>query len=153
MSRPAEAGWRRKPDVRAEGYETNGAGFANRPTPRWVLEGPHAEEDLRRVMQGLVCLCCWQPFPERLSSTSCARIMAEMSPFGRPDHDARRLICASHCPICGTEVSPEMAQAFFRGVKEDAGPATLGRGEHGAYESLIDDAPPLYLPPGWDRKR
>lgn len=147
---PPEKGWRRKPQARADGYEMDGAGFQDRPTPRWVLEGPHAEEDLQRVMRGEICLCCWQPFPEPLNSASCARIMAEMAPFGRPDHDARRLICASHCPMCGTEVSPEMAQAFFRGVQEST-PGTRNRGEHGDYEGLISNEQPLYLPPGWDR--
>lgn len=147
----SDQSWRRPLEMHAAGYETSGIGFADMPTPRWEMYGEHAEEDFLRVMQGLVCVRCWTPYPERLDKHSVARIMAECAPFGRPDDKARLLIAAGHCPVCATEVSPEMAQVFFQGVNDRPEAATLRQGEHGEYEHLIDDTPPLYLPPGWDR--
>lgn len=148
---PPEAGWRRKPNVRADGYEHSGAGYADTPTPRWVFEGPYAEEDIRRVMAGLLCPRCLQPFPCRLGSDTAAQIMSEMAPFGRPDKEARRLICASRCPMCAAEVSPEAALIHYGGVQESRIAATINRGEHGEYEDYIDQESPIYIPPGWSR--
>lgn len=161
MSRAPAAplpGWRRRPMVRFEGIETSGAAFAGQPTPRWHLTGPYAQEDLRRIRQGEICINCWQPFPCRLNIGSRRRIMDECKPFGRPDWQVARLVDASHCPFCGAEVSPEMAEIFFEGyVKRIAEP--LGRApdpDHGDLERLIGpkrraSQEPLYLPPGWDR--
>jgi hypothetical protein len=79
--------------------------------------------------------------------------MAECHPFGRSDDQARRLIAAGHCPMCATEVSPEMAQAFFKGIDDSPRSATIEPGEHGEYEDLIDRSPSLFVPAGWDRKK
>lgn len=161
MSRRAPAaplqGWRRRPDVRFEGTETAGAAFnGERATPRWHLWGPHAQDDLVRIMQGLICVRCFQPFPCRLNLGSRRRIMEDCKPFMRPDHQVARLIDASHCPFCAAEVSPEMADAFFEGYMERLErPAELEPGQHGSFERLIergqDEPGEMYLPPGWDR--
>lgn len=151
-------GWRRRPDVRYEGTETHGAAFGDEPTPRWHLWGPHAAEDLRRVMKGLICIRCFQPFPDRLHIGTRRMIMRDCGPFvGRSDHQVALLIDAGRCPYCTAEVSPEMATAFFEGyVTRTSDPAELRPGEHGRFEGLIErgnlDGPgELYLPPGWDR--
>lgn len=145
-------GWRRRPLVRAEGMETSGVAFVD-ATPRWHLSGPHVKEDLERIMQGLICIKCWQPFPCRLGLGSRRRIMQDCAPFGRPDWEVARLLDASHCPFCGAEVSPEMAAVFFHGyVKRVNDAAIVEPGGHGDYENLIggpSKEQQLYLPPGW----
>jgi hypothetical protein len=140
----SQEAWKRRPKVRAEGYETSGAGFADQPTPRWHMWGEHVEEDKARMLQGLICIRCWQPFPVRLGPASANRIVRECGPFGRADHDAKALVRAGHCPYCAAEVSPEMAAVFFAGVKvrattrEEDEERTLLPGEHGEFERYID---------------
>lgn len=154
-AKPLE-GWRRRPNVRYEGVETSGAGFVDEPTPRWHLWGPHVEDDLERIRQGLICIRCYQPFPERLSPATCGLILRECGPFMRPDHEVVRLVNASHCPYCTAEVSPEIAALFIKGymTRSVEAPAELQPGDHEGYEDLLalDAKSKLYLPPGWGRQ-
>lgn len=157
-AKPLE-GWRRRPDVRFEGYETSGAVFADAgtPTPRWHMWGPHAQDDLRRIMKGEICIRCFQPFPAPLSIGTRRMIMRDCGPFMRPDYEVALLIDASRCPYCTAEVSPEMARTFFEGyITRTAEPLGLADDpDHGDLERLIGKAPDepgdMYLPPGWDR--
>lgn len=150
-------GWKRRPDVRYEGVETSGAGFVDEPTPRWHLWGEHVEHDLWRIRAGLICIRCYQPFPERPSPGYRRLIMRECGPFMRPDHQVALMIDAGRCPYCSAEVSPEMANVFFEGyVKRVAEPlGTADTPDHGELEPLIgraaDGPGDMYLPPGWDR--
>lgn len=107
--------WRRKPQVKYMGIETSGSVFVDTPTPRWSLEGEHAEEDLARILMGTVCIRCWTPYPEPLSLASTRRICDAIQNFGRGRAEAKRFIAKGMCGVCGTEVSAEMAAQFFEG--------------------------------------
>lgn len=109
--------WRRKPTVEYGGVETGGSVFVDTPTPRWILTGPHAEEDLARVLLGTICIRCWTPFPESLSLASARRIVDQVPNMGRGRREAKALIAQQRCPICTAEVSPEMAAQFFEGER------------------------------------
>jgi hypothetical protein len=117
MPRRRVSDWRRKPVVEFGGIETSGSVFADTPTPRWVLSGPHAEEDLARVMLGLICVRCWTPFPEPLSIASARRVVDQLQNIGRGRREAKSLVAQQRCPICTAEVSPEMAAQFFQGER------------------------------------
>lgn len=107
--------WRRKPVVKFMGIETSGAVFVDTPTPRWSLEGEHAEEDMARVMRGEVCVRCWTPYPEAPTLASARRICDQVQNFGRGRAEAKRLLSQGRCGVCGAECSAQMAETFFEG--------------------------------------
>jgi hypothetical protein len=130
-------GWRRKVGVVRTGegrHEARGRSLGD-----YRIEGPHAEEDMARVMDARVCCGCWMPYPDRIGPSTATAIYSAMQPWPRPKHEVLELLTAGRCGFCGTEVSVEMAAFLFAGIEHsrEVAPGVIASGEAGG--ELVTD--------------
>jgi hypothetical protein len=138
--------WRRPVKVRRAGdgrYAGRGEVLDD-----FILEGEHAKEDLARILHGKVCIKCWQPYPDRLDSSSARAILNELRPWPRTDPEVLELLNQGRCGMCGTEVSPEMAAFFFKGEhkEREVAPGVVASGDARTGELVTEGG--LVLPGG-----
>jgi ferredoxin len=120
-----KAAWERPPTV---GYEEMPVGRAlpmedGRKPVLMLLEGKYAELDRERFLRGEICVQCQTCLPECPSALGAYKRIIETPGFnleqryqGFPGARlAKERLMVGRCPVCGTEMSPEMAQALFGG--------------------------------------
>lgn len=83
---------------------------------RYTIIGPLAQqyEDQNRILKGLVCANCMEPFPAK-PSRETLRLFEEAN-IRYPREDWKQCIREERCPMCGDEVSYEYAALFDEGV-------------------------------------
>lgn len=110
----SQARWRRPVQSKGEECGTSGANHFQpgwRPIRHWLV-GEHAEEDMQRIAQRMVCWQCLTPFPYPPCSENYrafkreAPDLVDWHPTIPMIGEAR--IKASCCPICDAECSPQM---------------------------------------------
>jgi hypothetical protein len=117
--------WDRRPTL---GYEeisaARGLPFEDGRVPMATLcEGKYAELDEQRFMRGEICVQCGHHLPECPSTPGAyKRILqadgfdiATRYPVFPGERLARERLAGGRCPICATEMSPDMARAMLAG--------------------------------------
>jgi hypothetical protein len=111
--------WRKPIKADAEqtyAFHTRGSGDVD---IRWTVDGD-PEELMHRFGNGLACSQCCEVFPAR----PCLENLTLFANYGNPAmpseiRDAQKQRIANGCcPMCGSEVSPEMFAATFEGIQE-----------------------------------
>lgn len=73
----------------------------------WKLD----EENTRWMMQAKGCVVCLTKFPERPCKNTAHLFLG--IEYGRPWPETKKLIQEERCPVCMSDVSPEMARALL----------------------------------------
>ena len=105
--------WRRKPSYDVEECYSSYRGQMSRGI-RFILKGPHAVEDSERILKGMVCANCMEPFPARPSKQSLQLFIDSGIRYPQPDW--KNLIRQERCPMCRDEVTYEYAAMQFEGM-------------------------------------
>lgn len=104
--------WRRKPSFDVEECYSYYRGVQTRAI-RFILKGPHMFEDQHRVLSGLVCANCMEPFPAKPGPDTLQYFIDSNIRYPQPNwHD---LVRQSRCPMCADEVSYEYAALLDEG--------------------------------------
>jgi hypothetical protein len=77
------------------------------PRVRWLID----EENMRWLLQAKGCVVCLAKFPDRPMKGN-EHLFFGIN-WGRSWPEAKRLIRNQQCPICMSDVSPEMARALL----------------------------------------
>lgn len=105
--------WRRRVDYVAEECYSYYRGERTRAI-RFNIIGPHQEEDAMRLLKGLVCSNCMEPFPAKPGPDTLQLFIDANCHYPQPNwHD---LVRQSRCPVCGDEVTYEYADLLFQGT-------------------------------------
>jgi hypothetical protein len=105
--------WRRRPQYVAEECYSFYRGQKTRAI-RFNIVGPHQKEDGERLLKGLVCSNCMEPFPAK-PGPDTLQLFIDANAF-YPQENWHDLVRQSRCPMCGDEVSYEYANLLFEGT-------------------------------------
>lgn len=92
-----------------------------------LLEGRYTEIDTGRYLRGEICVKCAHTLPENPSAPGALRRIMDTPGFDLDSRYepypgrrvARQRISTGRCPVCDTEMSPEMAAAMFAGTWDE----------------------------------
>lgn len=107
--------WRRKPSFTVEECYTLTKDGMSRGI-RYTITGPWSQqlEDQDRILKGLVCANCMEPFPAKPDKSTLQLFIDANLRY--PRDDWQDCVRRGHCPMCGDEVSYEYAMLFDEGV-------------------------------------
>lgn len=106
--------WRRRPEYIAEECYSYYRGEKTRAI-RWIITGPHMEEDAERLLKGLVCSNCLEPFPAKPGPDTLQLFIDANLHYPYPEGVWHDLVRQSRCPMCQDEVSYEYANLLHEG--------------------------------------
>jgi hypothetical protein len=107
--------WRRKPSFDVEECYTQTRDGLSRGI-RYIIKGPHQYEDEERVLKGLVCANCMEPFPAKPGPDTLQLFIDSNLRYPHDQHVWHRLVRQGRCPMCAEEVSYEYANLMHEGT-------------------------------------
>lgn len=119
VSQPDQA-WRRKPTFDVEECYTLTPGGLNRGI-KYIIKGPHQKEDEDRILKGLVCANCMEPFPAKPGPDTLQLFIDSNIRYPRDEREWHQLVQRGRCPMCGDEVSYEYAGLMHMGTLPQPG--------------------------------
>lgn len=107
--------WRRKPKYTVEECYTLTPHGLSRGIRFILLSDGNALKDQHRILSGLVCANCMEPFPAKPGRDTLQLFIDSNIRYPRPDREWHDLVRQGHCPMCGDEVSYEYAALMDEG--------------------------------------
>lgn len=77
------------------------------PRVTWLLD----PKNMRWLLQAKGCVVCLTKFPERPCKNTVHQFLG--IEYGRPWAEVKRLVQEERCPVCMSDVSPDMAKAML----------------------------------------